>query len=222
MPTTRRTYDRFEYIVYEKKTKDDFRQFKDEVLKLESAYDNRKDIIVDLSKCDNLFSPEIGALAKMAGMAENAKKHLRLVVLPLVKASLQQMTLATLDNVVFYDSMQELLAQLKKEQEQGPHVTAAKQGSETLAFEGALSGPKVKEMSEQIQTALKGNAKCVVVDLAKVERLDSVCVGELMTLDDTAKNLGKTIALANPSEEVLAMLREASLDKILEILPRVK
>ena len=215
-------YEQFIYILYEKTGKTDFQELKDYVEKLVHQPSLAKDIIIDVSRCAMLMSPEIGVVAKTLSFVEMNHRYLRLIANKVVTTTLDNLSLTRKKSLVIYANMAAFAEELKKAGSAGNKgltTPNAKVTSTTISPEGSLSGENVKAMSAQVEAALKGNVSRVIIDLSKVDICDSVCIAQLMYLDGVAKNSNKILAITSNKNDILDLFKAMNLDKLFEIIP---
>jgi anti-sigma B factor antagonist len=82
-----------------------------------------------------------------------------------------------------------------------------------------LMHPSVPAFSASVSSELSGGARKVVIDLSKVEYLDSAAVGCLMDLYRQATNAGATLKLAGVQRRVEAMLILVGANQYMEMYP---
>ena len=79
--------------------------------------------------------------------------------------------------------------------------------------EGILDLEAAPALREALEAAFRDGATQLVVDLTKVEAIDSVGLGGLISGLKTARKNGGDLRIANPGERVKAILKLASLDR---------
>jgi anti-sigma B factor antagonist len=82
-----------------------------------------------------------------------------------------------------------------------------------------LMHPSVKVFAAQVSGALANGERRIVIDLAKVEYLDSAAIGCLMDLYRQSTAAGATIKLAGLQPRVETMLTLTGANQFLEIYP---
>ena len=91
------------------------------------------------------------------------------------------------------------------------------------AVEGKLSGIEGKgQIQEKIRELIENNVVKVVLDLTKVNWIDSTGLGELIASLSSAKNKGGNMVLANLQDPVQSLLRMTNLDEIFDTYDTVE
>ncbi len=217
MPTRTAEYDHFIYILYDKKETSDYHELKDVLKKYVSSYNGEKDFIIDLTRCKGLNSMEIGIIAKVLTRLEESKRYLRLITSDAIERSFDDLGLFMKKHVVHYANTQSFAEELRRFK--GRPLPAGPGALKTIEIPlyGDLAGVKTEEMTNLVTRALQGDYTQVVLDLTKVDFIDSLCIGQLMYLDGKAKDIDKYLVLSGPQDHIMKVFRDTSLDKILNI-----
>lgn len=92
------------------------------------------------------------------------------------------------------------------------------EGRSTLRLTGRFDFNAHREFREISEQALASRGNEIHVDLGAVDYLDSSALGMLLMLRDKAKNVGKTVVLANSQGTVRQVLDIANFAKLFTIL----
>jgi anti-sigma B factor antagonist len=100
-------------------------------------------------------------------------------------------------------------------------VTSEQSGDVVIvhAAPARLMYPSLSEFSTMVTGALGSGARKIVIDLGKVEYLDSAAIGCLMDLYRQASAAGATVKLAGVQKRVETMLTLTGANQFLEIHP---
>jgi anti-sigma B factor antagonist len=82
-----------------------------------------------------------------------------------------------------------------------------------------LMYPSLSEFSTSVSGELAGGARKLVIDLAKVEYLDSAAIGCLMDIYRQSSAAGATVKLAGVQKRVETMLALTGANQFLEMHP---
>jgi anti-sigma B factor antagonist len=100
-------------------------------------------------------------------------------------------------------------------------VTSERSGDVVIvhAAPARLMHPSLSEFSTSVKALLSGGERKVVIDLSKVEYLDSAAIGCLMDLYRQATNAGATLKLAGVQRRVETMLTLVGANQFMDIYP---
>ena len=91
-------------------------------------------------------------------------------------------------------------------------------GVTVLSIEGVIRvGESAQEFSERLATLLEAGSDPVLLDLSAIDYVDSTGLGELVGHLQRFDEAGRRLALLNPQERILALLRLTRLDEIFRI-----
>ncbi|MBD3393632.1 MAG: hypothetical protein GF418_15945 [Chitinivibrionales bacterium] len=111
--------ERFIYVRYHRQEFRDSDQFK-RVLSNQASALAGKDVVVDLSTCNSLTSPEIGAMARLLQAFQGSPRFLRILPNEEVKRALESTNITKMDNLVMYDGQKQFVEEVKRAAEGGP------------------------------------------------------------------------------------------------------
>ncbi|MCS6989089.1 MAG: STAS domain-containing protein [Chloroherpetonaceae bacterium] len=77
-----------------------------------------------------------------------------------------------------------------------------------------LGGPDANELHDKLRQLLNAGKKNIVIDLSKVEYMNSSGLGMMTSALSTVKNGGGTLALANPAERIKSLLAITKLNAV--------
>ncbi len=87
-----------------------------------------------------------------------------------------------------------------------------------IAVEGVIRvGESAREFSARLKAALKEQVAPVLLDLEGIDYVDSTGLGELVGHLQQFEEQGRRLALLNPRERILALLRLTKLDEVFTI-----
>ncbi|MGQ9805526.1 MAG: STAS domain-containing protein [Chlorobiales bacterium] len=69
-----------------------------------------------------------------------------------------------------------------------------------------LGGPDANELHNKLRNLLNEGKKNIVIDLAKVEYMNSSGLGMMTSMLSTVKSAGGNLVLANPAERIKSLL----------------
>src|SRR5688500_14781379 len=95
-------------------------------------------------------------------------------------------------------------------------------GIAVARFSGRLDFTSVAEARNQFTAAIGAGHHKLIVDLSKVEFVDSAGLGSLIGGMRTARQAGGDLRIANPSDQAKMLLSLTSLDQVLKIHPTVE
>jgi anti-anti-sigma factor len=100
-------------------------------------------------------------------------------------------------------------------------VTSEQSGDVVIvhAAPARLMYPSLSEFSTMVTGALASGTRKIVIDLGKVEYLDSAAIGCLMDLYRQASAAGATVKLAGVQKRVETMLTLTGANRFLEVHP---
>jgi anti-sigma B factor antagonist len=98
-------------------------------------------------------------------------------------------------------------------------ITSSEQdGVTVLSIEGVIRvGESAEEFSSRLGGLLSSGSGPVLVDLSAIDYVDSTGLGELVGHLQRFDEAGRRLALLNPQERILALLRLTRLDEIFRI-----
>ncbi len=77
-----------------------------------------------------------------------------------------------------------------------------------------LGGPDANELHGKLRSLLNEGKKNIVIDLVKVEYMNSSGLGMMASALSTVKNAGGTLVLANPTERIKSLLSITKLNQL--------
>jgi anti-sigma B factor antagonist len=95
-------------------------------------------------------------------------------------------------------------------------------GVAVVRMTGRLDFASVTEARDQFARAIAAGNHKLIVDLSKVEFVDSAGLGSLIGGMRAARQAGGDLRIANPSEQSRMLLSLTSLDQVLKISPTLK
>ena len=100
-------------------------------------------------------------------------------------------------------------------------VTSERSGDVVIvhAAPARLMHPSLSEFSASVKGQLSGGERKVVIDLSKVEYLDSAALGCLMDLYRQATSTGAKLKLAGVQQRVETMLTLVGANQFMDIYP---
>jgi anti-sigma B factor antagonist len=100
-------------------------------------------------------------------------------------------------------------------------VTTERTGDVVIIHAGParLMYPSLSEFSTSVSAELAGGARKLVIDLGKVEYLDSAAIGCLMDIYRQSSAAGATVKLAGVQKRVETMLTLTGANQFLEMHP---
>jgi len=104
----------FIYLGYKKENQLDFENFKIEMTNTTSANEKMKDIIVDLSGCTCITSPEIGIMVRVLRYIQGTARMLRLITTPEIKKTLEATNILRMKNLVTYEDQKSFFEEIAK------------------------------------------------------------------------------------------------------------
>lgn len=91
-------------------------------------------------------------------------------------------------------------------------------GVTVIAVEGVIRvGESAEELSRTLRGALGGGRSPVLLDLEGIDYVDSTGLGELVGYLQRFESEGRRLALLNPRDRILALLRLTRLDGVFTI-----
>jgi anti-sigma B factor antagonist len=95
-------------------------------------------------------------------------------------------------------------------------------GVAVVRLAGRLDFTSVTEARDQFASAITAGHRKLIVDLSKVEFVDSAGLGSLIGGMRAARQAGGDLRIANPSEQARMLLSLTSLDQVLKVHPTIK
>ena len=95
-------------------------------------------------------------------------------------------------------------------------------GVAVARFTGRLDFTSTPEARDQFASAIAADHRKLIIDLSKVEFVDSAGLGSLIGGMRTARQAGGDLRIANPTEQVKMLLSLTSLDQVLKIHPTIE
>ncbi len=77
-----------------------------------------------------------------------------------------------------------------------------------------LGGPDANELHSKLRDLLNEGKKNIVIDLVKVEYMNSSGLGMMTSMLSTVKSAGGNLALANPAERIKSLLTITKLNQL--------
>src|SRR4051812_31240829 len=101
------------------------------------------------------------------------------------------------------------------------NVTSERSGDVVIvhAAPARLMHPSLLEFSSSVKGQLSGGERKLVIDLSKVDYLDSAAIGCLMDLYRQATTAGATLKLAGVGARVETMLKLVGANRFMEMYP---
>ncbi len=100
---------------------------------------------------------------------------------------------------------------MKIEQTQEGDVTV-------VGIEGVIQlGESARRLSEHLQGLLDGGAEKVILDLSRIDYVDSTGLGELVGYLQRFSEQGRRLVLLNPRTRILNLLKLTRLDEVFPI-----
>jgi anti-sigma B factor antagonist len=98
-------------------------------------------------------------------------------------------------------------------------ITSSEQdGVTVLSIEGVIKvGESAQEFTSRLADLLSSGSGPVLLDLSTIDYVDSTGLGELVGHLQRFDEAGRRLALLNPQERILALLRLTRLDEIFQI-----
>lgn len=90
-------------------------------------------------------------------------------------------------------------------------------GHKIIELSGKVDFLHVEELRKFIFKFVKGNTPGIILDLSKIEYLDSSGIGLFVTIQKTMNKYGGKLGLLNVSKEIIAMLKLATIDTLFKI-----
>jgi len=91
-------------------------------------------------------------------------------------------------------------------------------GTTVLRVEGTVKlGETCREFEASLERVARERTGALVLDLTKLEYMDSTVVGVLVGSLHRLKGEGRELVLVNPRERIASLLRTAKLDSLFEI-----
>jgi anti-sigma B factor antagonist len=95
-------------------------------------------------------------------------------------------------------------------------------GVTVVRLSGRLDFAAVTEARDQFASAIAAGHRKLIVDLSKVEFVDSAGLGALIGGMRTARQAGGDLRIASPGEQARMLLSLTSLDQVLKVHPTIK
>ncbi len=96
-------------------------------------------------------------------------------------------------------------------------------GITIIALEGnVLGGPDASALNDQLHKFTEKRKKNIIVDLSKVQSMNSSGLSMLITALTTMKNAGGDLRLAAASKKIESLLVITKLSTVFELYPTVK
>jgi anti-sigma B factor antagonist len=101
-------------------------------------------------------------------------------------------------------------------------VSRPKSNLTVIQLKGRLAyGNDLENLKEQLATFAGAPKSVLILDLSKVEYVDSAGIGVLLYLDEIARQAGSTLRIAGATRRVHEVLHITHTDKILTMDPDV-
>jgi anti-sigma B factor antagonist len=84
-----------------------------------------------------------------------------------------------------------------------------------------LGGPDANELHGKLRDLLNAGKKNIVIDLVKVEYMNSSGLGMMASALSTVKNAGGTLVLANPTERIKSLLAITKLNQLFKTFDNI-
>ena len=101
-------------------------------------------------------------------------------------------------------------------------TTAGDVEPRVLKFDGDIHFANANEVREVLFDALRNGAKDIIVDLSRVEFLDSCAIGVLIKVLKNVQNNGGRLILAGVNRHILKILDITHLSNVLEVRDSVQ
>jgi anti-anti-sigma factor len=210
--------EHFTFIVYERTEKGNYDEIRNAMQELLTAPTQApRDVVIDLTRCRILFSPELGAIAKVLTYLTKSEKHLRIIASPEITKMLYAQAFTKIKSLVIYESLAVFLEEVKQSHNKPLPIPSTDPQTTVVRLKEDLTGEKVQKMTAEIESALNKLNKSVAIDLSGVKLLDSSGLAQLLYLDSVAKNKNKSLVLSGLNPEVLALIKDAHLEMLFTI-----
>jgi anti-sigma B factor antagonist len=101
-------------------------------------------------------------------------------------------------------------------------TTSTLGGATVIALEGNLmGGPDAAALNAKLHELVESGNKHVILDLSRVQFMNSSGLGLLIGSVSTLKNAGGALKLASVSEKILALIKITKLGGVFESYPSV-
>ncbi|MBD3321815.1 MAG: hypothetical protein GF350_12030 [Chitinivibrionales bacterium] len=104
----------FTYLRYQRDGHRDYEKMKQELSCFSSKLSEPKDIVLDLSYLNNISSPEIGAIVRLASDLKGTGRYLRLIPSSQIKGVIDSSNIGRLEHLVVYNDRKVFVNHLKK------------------------------------------------------------------------------------------------------------
>ena len=112
MPISVSEHEHLVYISYHRQEFKDSERLKRTLGNQMSAL-SQKDVVLDVSTCNSLTSPEIGSIVRLLQIFQGTARYLRIVTNPEVHKALEATNVMRLENFVLYKSQKQFVEELK-------------------------------------------------------------------------------------------------------------
>jgi len=92
-------------------------------------------------------------------------------------------------------------------------VSSVKDNKVVLAPDSSIVASNVPDLRARIRAAIENNSGGLVLDLAKVDMIDSTGIGLLVAAHNSLAKTGMALELINTSQDMLDLLRSLRLDQ---------
>lgn len=210
--------EHFTYIVYERTEQGNYDEIRNAMQELLTAPPQAlRDVVIDVTRCKLLFSPELGAIAKVLSYVAKSEKYLRIVAGPEIIKMLESQAFTKIKWLVIYEGLEKFLEEVKKSVDKPLPIPTIDPQATIVRFKENLIGEQVKTMTTEVEKALNKVNKSVVLEMSGVKLLDSSCLAQLLYLDSVAKSKNKSLVLSGLNKEVLVLIKEAHLENLFTI-----
>ncbi len=100
-------------------------------------------------------------------------------------------------------------------------IVSQEQGKTIVTLQGAIklneSGYDFFQQIKELNNS--DNKSIVLIDLSKVDYIDSTGIGELVGYLHRLKGKGRRMALINPQNAIINLIKLSNLDKVIPIFP---
>lgn len=91
-------------------------------------------------------------------------------------------------------------------------------GRPAISISGKLTSASADKLQRVCLAALKGiSAGELVIDMAGVTYIDSLCLGRLVAISKSANGQGKKIVLTHPQDAIRAAFKMLHIDRVIEV-----
>ncbi|WOO42019.1 WecB/TagA/CpsF family glycosyltransferase [Rubellicoccus peritrichatus] len=176
-----------------------------------------KAILLDLSAIEFIDSSGLGRIAALGRLCRDSNQNL--VLLNPSTAAKSALASVRMDSLFPIAMSKSEAAELLAKNNSATAITQKEKNHIRLRFEGTLEAATYDQMMDELLLAIQKGGTNVIIDLSKVDFIDSRAIGGLIKIKRELAHQKRELFIDNAKESVRETLRLLRIDKLLPEYP---